>query len=118
MSKSFSSSSATSSSKPQNEYLVVVPDNPGTQSQRGEAQPRHIEGATPLIDAGQLTYFGVTLAKHVGPDESHKPNIVGSAIVMKADSEEEIRQFLSRDAYTKAGVWNVKDAQIWPFKSG
>lgn len=96
----------------------MVPDFPGKQAQRAEAQPKHIEGATPLIDSGQLSYFGVTLAKHAEPGKSHAPNIAGSTIVMEAESEQAVRDFLERDAYTKAGVWNVKEAQIWPFRSG
>lgn len=104
----------------QNEYLIVVPDLPNSTSARVNAQPKHIKDAMPLIDAGKITYFGVTLT-HQAIDSDvreYKSRIDGSTIVMKAENEAEVRRFLEQDAYTKAAVWDVKQARIWPFKSG
>lgn len=112
---STSASSATSPASPQNEYLVVIPDHPNTSAARAKARPGHVKAATPLIDAGVLTYFGVTLSDVT---EGQEQRINGSAIVMKAGSEVEVRNFLSQDEYTKFGVWNVSQAKIWRFRSG
>jgi hypothetical protein len=38
----------------------------------------------------------------------------GSALVVKADSVEEVRALLEGDIYAKSGVWDVSKAQILP----
>ena len=81
------------------------------------ARKAHVEGATPVIDLNQLPYLGVTLAKHA-LKEGEPPDINGSLMVIKADSEKSVRGFLEVDAYTKAGVWDVAQAKILPFKAG
>lgn len=96
----------------------MVPDFLSTTEQRGKAQPAHIKDATPLIESGDLTYFGVILSSHDGTNEDYRLRINGSAVVLNAESEQAIRDYLERDAYTRAGVWDVKKAQIWAFKSG
>lgn len=108
-------SNTTSSPPPQNEYLIVIPDHPNTSDARAKAKPGHIKSATPLIDAGVISYCGVTLSEAT---EGKGQSINGSAIVMKAGSEEEVREFLERDEYTEFGVWDVKGAKIWGFRSG
>ena len=101
------------------EYLIVVPDHPNTSTNRKEAQPAHISGAQPLIDAKNLTYFGVLLAHNQQTAiESDVLPINGSMMVLRAENEQMVRQFLHDDPYTKAGVWNIAEAQIWCFKSG
>lgn len=39
-------------------------------------------------------------------------------MVVRAESEEIIRDFLALDAYTMVGVWDVANAKIVPFKGG
>lgn len=112
--KAFSSSSHTQPSRAQHEFLIVIPDFPDMKSARAKARPGHIRDATPLIESKLITYFGVTLSE----DDAGHELINGSAIVMKAESENEVRAFLEKDEYTKSGVWNVKDAKIWRFRSG
>lgn len=100
---------------PQNEFLVIISDFPNTSAARAKAKPGHIKAATPLIDAGIIMYCGVTFS---GAAQGKEQNINGSAIVMKAQSEDEVRAFLSEDEYTKSGVWNVNAAKIWNFRAG
>lgn len=100
---------------PQNEFLIVIPDFPNSSAARVEAQPGHIRAATPLINAGIITYCGVTLSSALSGKEQ---NISGSVIVMKAQSEDEVQAFLMGDAYAKSGVWNVSAATIWNFRTG
>lgn len=99
------------------EYLIQVPDFEHTVKQRLAAKKDHIIGATPLIESKQLSFFGVTLAESA-PTDTANAAINGSVMVMEASSQDEIREFLEKDAYTKAGVWDVQNAKITPFRSG
>lgn len=110
----FSTSPGVNAPVPQTEFLIVIPDFPDTAAARTKAKPGHIRDATPLIDSGIITYFGVTLSD---ADAVNGP-INGSAIVMKANNEAEVRAYLKDDEYTKLGVWDVEKAQIWRFRSG
>ena len=38
--------------------------------------------------------------------------MTGSALVIAADSEEEIREFLRNDIYSQGGAWNVDKATV------
>ena len=77
----------------------------------------HIEGAMSVIKCGQLPCAGVTLAKHV-ENGGCQPDINGSLMVIKAESEKGLQEFLDMDAYTVAGVWHVANGNIVPFKCG
>ena len=99
------------------EYLVLVPDFPGKLQTRVATKAAHGEGAMSMINRGRLPYFGVTLAKHAKEEET-SPDINGSMMVVRAESEEVVRDFLAMDAYTMAGVWDVANAKIVPFKGG
>lgn len=98
------------------QYLIQVPDQPGTQATRVNTRQAHIEGCMHLIDSGELSYFGVTLMQH--PVEGKATEINGSIMVLEAESESAVRDFLERDAYTRAGVWDIQKAKIWPFRAG
>ena len=104
---------------PVKEWLVVVPDQSGALQKRQATKAAHIEGAMSLVNGGQLPYFGVTLAKHQSSNaDGEYDDINGSVMVIRASNKESIQGFLERDAYSKAGVWDVNGAQIFPFKSG
>lgn len=98
------------------QYLILISDHPGTAALRRAAQPEHIESASPLIESGHLSYFGVTFSQP--RTSSSEPEINGSLMILHANSEQEVRRFLLNDPYTKRGVWNVASAQIRPFKAG
>lgn len=99
------------------EYLIQVPDFKNTTAQRLAAKKDHIVGATPLIESKQLSFFGVTLAEPSANDTANA-TIDGSVMVIEADSRDDVSKFLENDAYTKAGVWDVHNARITPFRSG
>lgn len=98
------------------QFLIQVPDFPETQEIRARTKQTHIQECTSLIESGKLSYFGVTMSSHAPIGETAKIN--GSVMVLEAENEEYVKEFLERDAYTRAGVWNIDGAQIWPFKSG
>jgi hypothetical protein len=34
---------------------------------------------------------------------------------VQAATREEVKEILSKDVYVSSGVWDVENAQIWPF---
>ncbi|KAJ9607876.1 hypothetical protein H2200_007955 [Cladophialophora chaetospira] len=104
-----------STSVPTREWLVHIPDHPNALDKRLAVRPKHLENLKPKIDAGIVVFGGATLSKH--PSEGEGPDMTGSVMLIKANSEEEVKEFLENDAYTKGGAWNPKEAKIWPFRS-
>jgi len=105
----------SSSAPPQTEFIVHIPDFPGALEKRLAARPNHLSRIQPLVESGHVLFGGATLSKQ--PAEGEVPDMTGSMLLVKANSEEEVRRLLETDAYTKGGVWDVEKATIWPFKS-
>jgi uncharacterized protein YciI len=103
-----------SSSAPTKEWLVQIPDHPNALEKRLAVRADHLNGLKPKIDAGIVVFGGATLSKQ--PSEGEGPDMTGSVMLIKANTEEEVREFLENDPYTKGGAWNPKEAKIWPFK--
>ncbi|KKK22557.1 hypothetical protein ARAM_005077 [Aspergillus rambellii] len=51
------------------------------------------------------------------PVEGETPSFKGSALICIAETEEEVKEVIWGDVYTRTGVWDVDAAQIIPFKS-
>ncbi|OTB09098.1 hypothetical protein M426DRAFT_316390 [Hypoxylon sp. CI-4A] len=94
------------------EWLVVVPDKPGTQQKRLEVRPLHFEGLKPLIESQQLKTGGAVLNDKPDSDDPSKFDWYGSTLVLVAESKEEVKALLQNDIYTKSGVWDVDNALI------
>lgn len=45
------------------------------------------------------------------------PDMKGSVMIFKAETEEEVRSLVENDDYTKGDVWDVEKIQIIPFRS-
>jgi len=97
------------------EYFVHVPDFPNVLSKRLALLKPHNIDAAPLVKAGRVPFFGSTLAHHgangVQPFEN------GTIMIIKAESEEEIREIIKKDIFTAEGVWDFEHLAILPFKS-
>lgn len=50
------------------------------------------------------------------PKDGETPDMNGSAMLIQAESEEAVREWLANDPYSKGGVWNVDAAKIYPFR--
>lgn len=98
----------------QYEWLVHIPDHPNALEKRLAVRPLHLKNLTPNVESGKVVMGGATLSEQ--PKEGESPKFTGSFVLMKAESEEEVRSFLEGDEYTKGGAWDVKNAKIWPFK--
>ncbi len=97
------------------EYLVQIPDIPNTLEKRLAVRPQHLKDVTPKIEAGQMVFGGAMLSKQ--PKEGEQPDMTGSVMIVKADSEQEVKDMLENDVYAKAGAWDVQNAKIWNFKT-
>lgn len=96
------------------EYFVQIPDHPNALDKRLAARPTHLANLKPHIDSGKVVFGGATLSRQ--PNDGEAPDMTGSAMLIKADSVEEVKQFLENDAYTKGGAWDPSKAVITPFR--
>ncbi len=113
-SKAFSSAKTMSASAPTKEWLVQIPDHPNALEKRLAVRQKHLDNLKPKIDAGIVVFGGAMLSKH--PNEGEGPDMTGSIMLIKANTETDVREFLENDQYTKGGAWNPKEAKIYPFK--
>lgn len=97
------------------EWLCHIPDHPNKLEQRKAVRPDHLKDLKPHIDSRKVVLGGAFLNKH--PEEGEGPDMLGSFIIVQADSKEEVMEFLRGDAYTKNGVWDLDSTVIYPFKS-
>lgn len=89
-------------------YLVIAKDAEDAQapSRRKEVRPSHIEALTDAVKEGKVRLAGAIL------DDSGSPR--GSALLVEAESETEVRQLLEGDVYSREGVW--ERFEIYPFR--
>jgi uncharacterized protein len=104
--------SSTSATK--NEYLVLLPDNPNSLQNRLAVRAKHFEKLAPHVQSGDVVFGGAILSAH--PKEGEQPDMTGSAMLIKAESEEAVREWVAGDEYTKGGVWNLGEVKIYPFR--
>ncbi|KJK66967.1 YCII-related domain protein [Aspergillus parasiticus SU-1] len=118
------------------EFICLVPDKPGSLQKRLEVRKcvvlrstppwnsqnnpltlkfhsQHLEGVKPFVQNGSIVCGGGTLESHPAPGET--PPFNGSALIVVAENEAEVRELISNDIYTRSGVWDVEKAQIIPF---
>ncbi|KAK3388426.1 hypothetical protein B0T20DRAFT_104945 [Sordaria brevicollis] len=107
-------SSATAGKKI--EWLVVVPDFEGVGEKRLEVRPDHFAGLGKNVDNGCFQMGGAVLSEPPTSDDPKTFKFAGSTIVLLAESREEVIKILKEDVYAQKGVWDVDNAQMWPFK--
>ncbi|OTA96387.1 hypothetical protein M434DRAFT_392823 [Hypoxylon sp. CO27-5] len=98
------------------EWLVIVPDKPGTTQKRLEVRAQHFEGLKPYIESQQFKTGGALLKDKPESDDPSKFDWYGSTIVLVAESKEEVKAILEKDIYTKSGVWDTENALIFAAK--
>ncbi|RMZ88068.1 hypothetical protein DV736_g4705, partial [Chaetothyriales sp. CBS 134916] len=98
------------------EYLVTIPDHANALQDRLAARATHLSNVQPSVVAGKVLMGGALLAQQPKGEEGETPQMIGSVMLVKADSEDEVRAILRADPYTKAGVWDVAKAEIRPFR--
>lgn len=89
-------------------YLVIARDasDPEVFDRRERARPRHLEDLAPAVEEGSVRVAGALL------NDAGQP--IGSMILVEAQSEDDVRELLARDVYTRERVW--RSFEIHPFK--
>jgi hypothetical protein len=89
-------------------YVVIAKDgtDPEAPARRQAVRAQHLEGTKPLVESGFLQLGGALL--------NQGGSMIGSMMLLEAESEEAIRKVLEQDIYSIGGVW--KTLEIYPFK--
>lgn len=90
------------------QFIVIARDgaDEGAKERRQAVREEHLVKASQLKEAGSLLMGGALL--------SEAGEMIGSALIIEAASEEEARRIVEADIYTRAGVW--VSYEIWPFR--
>ncbi|KAF2479879.1 YCII-related domain protein [Neohortaea acidophila] len=97
------------------EWLVLLPDFEGALDKRMEVRPKHLEAIKPNVSSGKITLGGATLDEQ--PREGQPMKINGSAMLVSADSKEDVMKLVESDVYYESRVWDPSKIQVFPFKS-
>jgi len=89
-------------------FLVIAHDgtDEGALERRMAVREEHLAVARGLHERGVLQVGGAILSAAGG--------MIGSAMVIEADSEEQLRELLEADPYRRGGAW--RRFEIWPFR--
>lgn len=89
-------------------YMILAHDgdDPQAPQRRQAVRESHLAGMKTLVDDGRVP-FAAALLDDAG-------NMIGSALTVEADSEEDARALIEADIYHREGVW-VKYS-LWPVK--
>lgn len=89
-------------------YLVLAHDgtDPEAPQRRQAVRESHLSAMKTLADDGRIP-FAAALLNDAG-------NMVGSALAVEADSEEDARALIEADIYRRSGVW--VEYSLWPVK--
>lgn len=92
------------------QYLVIAQDfdEPETLARRLDARPAHLNAVDSSVAKGSFLWGGAML-------NDGKP--IGSALLLQANTVEEIREQLKNDPYIEGRVWDPSKIQIIPFKT-
>ena len=89
-------------------YFVVAHDgtDPEAPERRRRVRSAHLERIQPAVESGTVQIGGAIL------DESG--GMIGSVLLVEAESEAAVRDFLDNDIYSREGVW--QKVEIYPFR--
>ncbi len=89
-------------------FLVIAKDgtDPEASARRQRVRDAHLEAIKPAVEAGIVQLGGALL--------NDEGAMIGSALLVEADSRDALEEFLQNDVYTLEGVW--QSFEIYPFK--
>lgn len=92
------------------QFLVIAQDFQDHESleRRIDARPAHLNAVEDAVEKKSFLWGGAML--HAG-----KP--IGSALLLQADSVDEVRKQIKDDPYIEGRVWDPAKIQIIPFKT-
>ncbi|KAJ1923472.1 hypothetical protein IWQ60_005861 [Tieghemiomyces parasiticus] len=93
-------------------YVVIAKDHTDAEApqRRQAARADHLANARQLKAAGTVVWAGAMVNSDTDPNAT----MVGSTLVVRAESEAQVREMLAADAYTKSNVWG--SFEIYPIK--
>ncbi|KAJ2793438.1 hypothetical protein H4R20_006540 [Coemansia guatemalensis] len=92
-------------------FLVLIDDHTDADalSRRMSIRQAHLAEATRRRQAGILVSGGALLDSH------ERRTMVGSSLIIRAESEQQVLELLRADPYAVAGAWNLDTARIYPY---
>ena len=89
-------------------FIVIAKDgtDEGAGKRRRKVREDHLKAVKPAVENGFLQLGGALL--------DPTGDMIGSVMLFDAATEEEVRDFVKNDVYTKSGVWQT--FEIYPFK--
>ncbi|KAI9664093.1 MAG: hypothetical protein M1821_007584 [Bathelium mastoideum] len=97
------------------EWLVILPDIPGTSDTWLSVRGEHLSAMKPHFDAGLFRLGGAYF--HPQEEAGAPLQIRGSMLIACAESKEEVVEVLKRDVFTTSGVWDWNKVEIYPFRT-
>ncbi|RPA97925.1 hypothetical protein L873DRAFT_1809030 [Choiromyces venosus 120613-1] len=99
------------------EFFVIVPDL--STEKHPEVRPRHLSHVAERMAKGEFyRQGGAYLSSPIASGQEGNLPYAGSAMVVAAEDEEDVKRQLTNDPYAKEGVWDVAKARIFHFKTG
>ena len=89
------------------EWNVIVYDKPGAD--RSSSRSQHFAEIPAKVNAGTVISGGAVY------QDEQKTKFAGSAFHLRANSREEVIEFLKSDIYYKLGVWDINSVIANPF---
>ncbi|PIA14260.1 hypothetical protein COEREDRAFT_82921 [Coemansia reversa NRRL 1564] len=92
-------------------FVVLIDDHTDADalSRRMNNRQAHLAEATRRRQAGIMVSGGAILDSH----EQRK--MVGSSLIIRAESEQQVLELLRTDPYTVGGAWNLDTVRIYPY---
>ncbi|KAI1143694.1 hypothetical protein F5Y05DRAFT_362151 [Hypoxylon sp. FL0543] len=98
-----------------NDFLVQIPDKPDMLATRISNVEAHKAGSKGLVESGTIVMAGPTLEAH--PKTAGEGIVInGSAWLVRANSEADVRAIVANDIYAKLGVWDLDNVTVTPFR--
>lgn len=90
-------------------------DAPGTLTLRYSVRQKHLEAIGPLIENGTVQVGGMTVTPDSLNVQPTERKALGSILIVRSESLEEVKGLVESDIYYTSGVWDKTKLQVLPF---
>ncbi|KAK7203391.1 YCII-related domain protein [Myxozyma melibiosi] len=92
-------------------FICYMVDKKGCLEARMAVRAQHLERAGKLIKEGKILSGGAITSEAFDPASGKKPAIIGSMMIVEAESKDEVLEMIKTDVYA-ADVWDLEASQI------